>query len=93
MPAVGFSWQKKTLLKDPHRVLLGRVPVCCIMAGKKFESPRLENSLSQMGENVRGEEEEVERKDRGCQKSSGPAVSYSKPLCRVAIFSFFLAFL
>lgn len=54
MPTVGFSWQKKTLLKDPFRVLLGRVPVGCVMAGKRFESPRLEESLSQMGESVRG---------------------------------------
>lgn len=52
---------------------------------KKFESPRLENSRSQMGESVGGG---AEGKDRGCQKSSGPAVSYSKPLCRVAIFFF-----
>lgn len=58
---------------------------------KKFESPRLEKSLSQMGEGVRGGGG-VEGKDRGCQKSSGPAVSYSKPLCRVAIFFLSLPF-
>lgn len=84
---LGSSLQKKALFKDPRRPLLGSFPFCCITSSKKSESPPVKEQPEPEVRECEGEGVgETEGNDRRCQKSSGPAISYSKLLCRVAIF-------